>query len=62
MDVNRWLRLIAGAFVLATLLLGYYASAKWFLFTGFVAVNLIQSAFTTWCPMMAVLQKLGVRS
>ena len=62
MDVNRWLRLIAGAFVLATLLLGYYVSAKWFLFTGFVAVNLIQSAFTTSCPMMAVLQKLGVRS
>ena len=62
MDLNRWLRLIAGAFVLATLLLGYYVSAKWFLFTGFVAVNLIQSAFTTWCPMMAVLHKLGVRS
>jgi hypothetical protein len=62
MDVNRWLRLIAGTFVLASILLGYYVSAKWFFFTGFVALNLIQSAFTNWCPMMTFLQKLGVKA
>lgn len=62
MDLHRWLRLIAGTFVLATLLLGYYVNAKWFLFTGFVAVNLIQSAFTNWCPMITFLRKLGARS
>jgi len=62
MDVNRWLRLIAGTFVLASLILGYTISAKWYLLTGFVALNLIQSAFTNWCPMMAVLRKLGVRA
>jgi hypothetical protein len=62
MDLNRWLRLIAGSFVLATLLLGYYVSPKWYFFTGFVALNLIQSAFTNWCPMMAFLRKLGVKA
>jgi hypothetical protein len=62
MDVNRWLRLIAGTFVLASILLGYYVSAKWFFFTGFVALNLIQSAFTNWCPMMTFLRKLGVKA
>lgn len=59
MTVERYLRLIAGVFVLATLLLGCYASPYWFLFTGFVALNLIQSAFTNWCPMMTVLRWLG---
>ena len=59
MTVERYLRLIAGCFVLATLLLGYFHSPYWFLFTGFVAVNLIQSAFTNWCPMISFLRKLG---
>jgi hypothetical protein len=62
MDLNRWLRLIAGVFVLGTLLLGVYVNRYWFLFTGFVALNLIQSAFTNWCPMMTFLRKLGVRA
>ena len=61
MTVERYLRLIAGLFVLVTLLLGYFYSLYWFLFTGFVALNLIQSAFTNWCPMMSFLRKLGVR-
>lgn len=62
MTVERYLRLIAGSFVLASLLLGYYHSPYWFLFTGVVAVNLIQSAFTNWCPMMTFLRWLGVKS
>jgi len=61
MDLNRWLRLIAGTFVLATTILGYYHSPYWFLFTGFVGLNLAQSAFTNRCPMMTFLRKLGVR-
>ncbi|HJT29572.1 MAG TPA: DUF2892 domain-containing protein [Pyrinomonadaceae bacterium] len=60
MTVERYLRLIAGIFVLATTLLGYFDSPYWFLFTGFVALNLIQSAFTNWCPMMSFLRWLGV--
>jgi Protein of unknown function (DUF2892) len=61
MDVNRWLRLVAGAFVLVSLALGYWVSAWWYLFTAFVGLNLLQSAFTNWCPMMTFLRKLGVR-
>lgn len=61
MTVDRWLRLIAGSFVLASILLGYFHSPYWFLFTGFVALNLIQSAFTNWCPMMTFLRTLGVK-
>ena len=61
MTVERFLRLIAGAFVLATLLLGYFVNPYWFLFTGFVALNLIQSAFTNWCPMMTLLRRLGAK-
>ncbi len=62
MSIERHLRLIAGSFVLASLLLGYFYSGYWFLFTGFVALNLIQSAFTNWCPMISFLRWLGVRS
>jgi DUF2892 family protein len=61
MTVERLLRLIAGGFVLASLLLGYFVSPYWFLFTGFVALNLIQSAFTNWCPMMSFLRWLGAK-
>ena len=61
MDLNRWLRLIAGVFVLASLLLGAFVSPKGYLFTGFVALNLIQSPFTNCCSMMTLLRKLGAR-
>ncbi|HXG91801.1 MAG TPA: DUF2892 domain-containing protein [Blastocatellia bacterium] len=61
MNVERYLRLIAGIFVLMSVLLGYYVSPYWFLLTGFVALNLIQSAFTNWCPMMTILRKLGAK-
>ena len=61
MDVNRWLRLVAGAFVLASLALGYFVNPWWYLFTAFVGLNLLQSAFTNWCPMMTFLRKLGVK-
>ncbi len=61
MDVNRWLRMFAGTFVVASLALGYLVSPKWYLFTAFVGLNLIQSAFTNWCPMMTILRKVGVR-
>jgi hypothetical protein len=62
MTVERLLRLIAGAFVVLSLALGYWVNPYWYLFTGFVGFNLFQSAFTNWCPMMTILRKLGVRS
>ena len=61
MTVDRYIHLIAGSFVLISLALAYYVSGYWLFFTGFVALNLIQSAFTGWCPMMAILRHLGVR-
>jgi len=60
MTIERYLRLIAGFFVMLSVALGYYVSPYWFLFTAFVGLNLFQSAFTNWCPMMAFLKKLGV--
>lgn len=60
MTVDRYLRLLAGAFVMLSLLLGYLVSPLWFLFTAFVGLNLFQSAFTNWCPAMSMLRKLGV--
>jgi hypothetical protein len=60
MNVERWIRVIAGTFVLASLALGYYVSVYWFLFTAFVGLNLFQSGLTNWCLMESILKKLGV--
>ena len=60
MTVECCLRLIAGTFVMASVALGYWVSPYWFLFTAFVGLNLFQSAFTNWCPMMAFLRKLKI--
>jgi hypothetical protein len=60
-DVNAWLRLIAGAFVLASVMLAVLASPWFLLLTAFVGLNLVQSAFSGWCPMMTLLRRLGVR-
>lgn len=60
MTVERTLRLIAGAFVLGSLALGYWVNPYWYLFTAFVGLNLFQSGLSNWCPMMFLLQKLGV--
>jgi Protein of unknown function (DUF2892) len=60
MNLERALRLIAGIFILVSLALGRYVSPYWYLFTAFVGLNLFQSAFTNWCPMMTFLRKLGV--
>ena len=61
MTVERALRLIAGAFVALSVLLGIYVNANVLWFTLFVGVNLFQSAFTNWCPMMAILRRGGLR-
>jgi len=61
MSVDRYLRLIAGFFVMASVALGYWVNPAWYWFTAFVGLNLFQSAFTNWCPMMTILRKLGVK-
>ena len=61
MTVEMWLRFIAGFFVLLSVLLARYHSIYWLFFTAFVGLNLLQSAFTNWCPMMTILRKAGVK-
>jgi hypothetical protein len=61
MTVEQMLRLIAGAFVVLSVALGALVHPGFYWFTAFVGLNLFQSAFSNWCPMMAVLRKAGVR-
>jgi hypothetical protein len=60
MTLEPMLRLIAGVFVVASVLLGLYVHPYFFWFTVFVGVNLIQSGFTNWCGMMTILRRSGV--
>ena len=61
MTLERWIRLIAGTFILLSLTLSRLYSPYWLLFTAFVGLNLFQSALTRWCLMEDLLRKLGVR-
>jgi hypothetical protein len=61
LTVVRPLRMIAGAFVVLSLALGYWVSPYGYLFTAFLRLNLFQSAFTNWCPMMTILRKARLR-
>jgi hypothetical protein len=59
-NVERYLRLMAGCVVLISLALGHWVSPYWHLLTAFAGLNLLQSAFTNWCPAMTFLRMLGV--
>jgi hypothetical protein len=59
MTVDEGLRMIAGLFVLTSVALGVWVSPWWFAFTAFVGLNLLQSAFSRWCPMMWILTRAG---
>jgi len=61
MTVDRYLHVIAGAFVVISLALGYWLSPYFYLFTAFVGLNLFQSGLTNWCLMSTILRKLGVK-
>jgi len=58
--IERMLRGLAGAFILVSLILAIKVDIGWLWFTVFIGVNLLQSAFTNWCPMITILKKLGV--
>jgi hypothetical protein len=60
MTVESMLRLIAGVFVTASVLLGMFVHPYFLWFTVFVGLNLFQSAFTKWCPMVSILRAAGV--
>jgi len=61
MGIERWIRIIAGSFILISLALAVWVSQWWLLFTAFVGLNLLQSGFTRWCLMEDILRKLGQR-
>jgi len=60
MYLDRYLRLIAGAFVLLSVALGFFVNPLWLLFTAFVGVNLVVGGAFGWCPMISILRKAGV--
>ena len=60
MTVERYLRLVAGFFVILSVVLGMYVNPNFYWFTAFVGLNLFQSAFTNWCPMITILRKAGL--
>jgi len=60
MTVERYIRMIAGTFVLASLALGIWVDPRWFWFTAFVGANLLQSSITNWCLMEDILKKIGI--
>ena len=61
MSTERWIRIIAGSFILISLALAHWVNPWWLLFTAFVGLNLLQSGFTCWCLMEDILRKLGVK-
>ncbi len=56
---DRIIRRFAGAFVLASLALGWWVHPGWLLFTAFVGLNLLQSSFTSLCPLERILGRMG---
>ncbi len=61
MTVNQALRALAGFVILLSLALGTWVHEYWYIFTAFVGANLLQSAFTRWCPAMVIFKKIGLR-
>jgi hypothetical protein len=62
MSIDRIVFASAGSFILISLLLAHYHSPNWLWFTAFVGANLLQSAFTGFCPLAIILKKLGCKS
>ncbi|MBS0299620.1 MAG: DUF2892 domain-containing protein [Proteobacteria bacterium] len=61
MTLDRAVIAVAGSFILLSLLLAHFHSSNWLWFTAFVGANLLQSAFTGFCPMAMFLKKLGIK-
>jgi hypothetical protein len=59
MSIDRIVLAVAGTFILLSVVLAHYHSPLWLWFTAFVGANLLQSAFTGFCPMASILKKMG---
>ncbi|PIE43183.1 MAG: rhodanese [Gammaproteobacteria bacterium] len=61
MTINEGLRLLAGLFIILSVVLSHFVHEYWLFFTLFIGANLLQSAFTKWCPAMWILAKMGLK-
>ena len=61
MSIDRVVFAVAGTFIMLSVLLGFMHHEYWFFFTAFVGLNLFQSAFTGFCPLVIILKKLGFK-
>ena len=61
MSIERIVLAVAGVFVVLSVVLAQVFSPYWLLFTAFVGLNLIQSAFTGFCPLATILKKFGIK-
>ncbi|MGB1092895.1 MAG: YgaP family membrane protein [Oceanobacter sp.] len=61
MNVDRFVMAFAGTMVLLSVVLSQYHNVNWLWFTGFVGVNMLQAAFTGFCPLAMILKKVGLR-
>ncbi|MGB5394610.1 MAG: DUF2892 domain-containing protein [Lutimonas sp.] len=59
--MEKYIRAIAGTFIIISVLLAYFVNINWIWFTLFVGVNLLQYSFTDWCLMEKILKKLGIK-
>lgn len=60
--INRYIRAIAGTFIILSVLLAMFVNQNWLWFTLFVGANLLQSSITKWCLMEDILKKLGIKN
>ena len=61
MTMDKVIKIMAGSFILISVVLAVWVSKWWLIWTALVGVNLIQSAFTGWCPASGILAKLGIQ-
>ncbi|HAE94371.1 MULTISPECIES: YgaP family membrane protein [Hyphomonas] len=62
MNLDRAVLAFAGLIVLVSLALGYWVSPYWLLLTAFAGLNMVQAAFTGFCPAALIFKLFGVRS
>lgn len=62
MNIDRFVLAFAGSVVTVSLALGYFVSPWWLLLALFVGLNMLQSAFTGFCPLAIILRKAGFKS
>ena len=61
MSIDRIVLAVAGSFIIISVLLAHFHNPAWLYFTAFVGANLLQSAFTGFCPMAMILKAVGTK-